>query len=676
MKRVLIFAVILTLGGLAVFYLWWSPINKVRPIYLVPRDAIFVIESGEPVANWKEVSSSEVWQHLRGNKTFAALTTQAVSMDSIIRSNSLFDFFGNRTLLISAHQYDARNYDFLFILDLDRASRLKGVKNYLNDLAGPDYEVTQRTYKGQEIIEIFDRNSGDNTYAVFVENLMLISFHHTLIEQAITEYEDPQLGRDLAFIEIDRRVGRDDIFRLYLQHQYLNDYFTLLLGQENEYIRDLSDLIRFTGFRFDMPEQGMLALEGFSALDPEKESYMHAATRAGQANHEIFAVAPRNSSFIMSLGFESFSDFVQEVERTLEQLPEQKKLYEENLEGIEKLLKIDVEEHFVSWVGSEVGMIQITPDPNKNYQAFALVIKAKEEQDARENLDFIRRQIKKRTPVKVKDINYKGYEINYLSLKGFFKVFFGKLFSKFDKPYYTVIENFVVFSHHPQTLKHVIDDYSSNNTLGEDVEFENFYQEFAGKSSAFCYVNSELLFQNLRPLVSTTQWTAIRSNKDFLVCFAKIGLEIVPDDDIFSTRLLAHFHHPSKDEILVAQAQDIERPKTLMQSLPARPDDEITGSKKPWKERYKDELDKTDDIIVDDLTARMITEKYAHGQLRYEMEVENGIKVGDFQSYFPDGGKQFVGKYKNDQKEGTWRVYAPEGKLIARLKFRRGRLEN
>ena len=675
MKRVLILSVVLILGGFAAFYLWWSPINKIRPIYLVPQDAIFVIESEEPVANWKEISGSEVWQHLQGNQTFASLTAQAVSLDSIVRSNSLFDFFGNRTLMISAHQYNAKNYDFLFILDLDRASRLKGIKNYLNDLAGPDYEVTQRSYKQREIIEIYDRTTGDNTYAVFVENLMLISFNHTLIEEAITEYEDPQLGRDLAFIDIDRRVGRDDIFRLYLQHQYLNDYFTLLLGQENEYVRDLSDLIRFTGFRFDIPEPGMLALEGFSALDPEKESYMHAATRAGQAEHEIFAVAPRNSSFIMSLGFENFSSFVGEVEQTLEQLPEQKKLYDENLKSIEKLLKIDVEEHFVSWVGDEVGMIQITPDPSKNYQAFALVIKAREEEEARENLDFIRRQIKKRTPVKVKDLDYKGYEINYLSLKGFFKMFFGKLFSKFDKPYYTIIESFVVFSNHPQTLKHVIDDYSSNNTLAEDVGFEKFYEEFARESSVFSYVNSELLFQNLKPLVSTAQWSEIKSNKDFLVCFAKIGLEVVPDDGVFSTRLLAHFQDPSPGNTLMADAQDGDKTQTLMQSLPVR-SDLPEEPRKAWSERYLEALEETDDIIVDDLTARTLTGRYDNGQIRYEMEVENGIKAGDFQSYFSNGRKQFVGKYKNDQKEGIWRVYAPEGKLIARLKFRRGRLEN
>lgn len=38
-------------------------------------------------------------------------------------------------------------------------------------------------------------------------------------------------------------------------------------------------------------------------------------------------------------------------------------------------------------------------------------------------MEFIEKKIKRRTPVKVKTVNYKDFEINYVEMKGFFRLF-------------------------------------------------------------------------------------------------------------------------------------------------------------------------------------------------------------------------------------------------------------
>ena len=41
----------------------------------------------------------------------------------------------------------------------------------------------------------------------------------------------------------------------------------------------------------------------------------------------------------------------------------------------------------------------------------------------------------------------KGSDNNVnVEMKGFFRLFFGKLFDKFEKPYYTYVDDYVVFS--------------------------------------------------------------------------------------------------------------------------------------------------------------------------------------------------------------------------------------
>jgi hypothetical protein len=86
---------------------------------------------------------------------------------------------------------------------------------------------------------------------------------------------------------------------------------------------------------------------------------------------------------------------------------------------------------------------------------------------AKEGLGFIHRQIKRRTPAKFKSMEFRNHEINYLEIKGFFRLMFGKLFSKLQKPYYTTLGDYVVFSNSPKTLVGMIMDYEDGLTLQE-----------------------------------------------------------------------------------------------------------------------------------------------------------------------------------------------------------------
>ena len=81
---------------------------------------------------------------------------------------------------------------------------------------------------------------------------------------------------------------------------------------------------------------------------------------------------------------------------------------------IEQFLKIDVKENFVDWIADEIALLQIQSDISKGKNDLALVLKANDADDAKSNLDFVLKQIKKKTPVKFKAVDYKGYKIiNY-----------------------------------------------------------------------------------------------------------------------------------------------------------------------------------------------------------------------------------------------------------------------
>ena len=92
----------------------------------------------------------------------------------------------------------------------------------------------------------------------------------------------------------------------------------------------------------------------------------------------------------------------------------------------------------------------------------------------------------------------------------------GNLLSKLEKPYFTIIDRYVIFSNHPQTLKSIIDDYESGNTLVNSVEFYNFSKNFSRKQSVFLYIQTPLLFTNIEEFVGTQAWANMKKNKDYI----------------------------------------------------------------------------------------------------------------------------------------------------------------
>ena len=78
-----------------------------------------------------------------------------------------------------------------------------------------------------------------------------------------------------------------------------------------------------------------------------------------------------------------------------------------------------------------------------------------------------------------------------------------------------------------------------------------------------------------------------------------------------------------------------------------------------------------DDFAVLDLSKTTHREYYDDEMknVKYEVEVNGGIKNGEFTWYYENGEVRLKGKYKNDFQTGTWKYYDLNGNLKDRKKF-------
>jgi len=649
--------------GLIVLYLCYlayifilSPKTNLQSIYLIPKDAVFIIESERPVESWEKVSKSEGWKHLKKNDYFSELTENIQRVDTIFNDNhKLFEFFDNRSLFISIHMISPKDYGIFYVLDLKRIAKLQLLKTYLNTLLDDGYVLSKRTYHDQEILEVHDRDSKETMYLSFIKNQLIASYTHTLVEASIDQYLEPVLGRNLNFLEINQKVGHEDLFRMYVQYHYFDDYIKMYSDRPSDWVQRVSENFLFSGFYFDLDENSTLTANGYTNISAVNEYYLEALQKSGTAERSIPQVAPNSTALYISYGFDSFSEFYKNFEMVQQNDPDQFESYQKGIAKVEKFLKIDVKENFVSWIGDEIAVLQIQSHITKGKNDMALVLKANDAEDAKTNLDFVVEQIRKKTPVKFKAVNYKDYEINFLSIKGFFKMLLGGRFDEFDKPYFTQIDDFVIFSDSPNTLKGIIDKVSEGDILTSSEEFKNFDKKFDSESTVFVYSNVPLLFDNMYALADAATKQKMRKNKDFIICFPQVGLQLTPEEDLFESRLVLNY----QDVQEVKRALDMTQPGTEVVKT-----DQSTASTE-----ITDAVFDLRPIYPNDLNASSFSKTYANGNIRFKVDLKDGLKHGRYEEFYSDGTRKIRGRFRDDEQVGTWRYYDTEGNQVHKKRF-------
>lgn len=627
-----------------------SPKTNLQSIYLIPKDAVFIMESEKPVDSWDRISESDAWQHLQKNNYFSELTENIQKVDTVFNNNHrLFEFFDGRSLFISIHMISKRDYGIFYVLDLKRIAKLKLLKTYINTLLNENYTMSKRNYHDHEILEIYDHKNKETLHLAFIKNQVVASYTHTLVEASIDQYQEPTLGRDLGFVEINKKVGYEDLFRLYLQYDFLDEYYNRFSDKPNDWINRASENLLFSGFHIDLDKNSTVTANGYTNIGAANQNYLAALQKSGKAERTIPNLAPEHTALYISYGFDSFSEFYQNFERVQQDNPEQFETYLEGIQKVEQFLKIDVKENFVSWIGEEIALLQIPSRITQGQTDMALVLKTNDAEAANSNLDFVLKQIKKKTPVKFKAIGYKGYQINFLSIKGFFKILLGSRFKEFDKPYFTQIEDFVVFSNSPNTLKSIIDDLERGKTLSNNTDFKKFEDKFEKASSLFVYSNVPQLYNNLKAIAEAPTRTKMLKNREFIVCFPQVALQLTPEDDLFESRLVINY-------------QEVETSNT-------NPQIPNTKTQTPAVKKITEAVFNLKPIYPTDLNAKSFSKQYANGNLRFEVELKDGLKHGHYKAYYPDGTEKMTGRFRKDLQVGTWRYYNKEGELLQKKRF-------
>ena len=653
MKKILIILAIILLT-IAAYWAWlkFSPNKFLDGFYLVPQDALMVIETEDPIKNWQTFSSSTLWQGLKTFPKFAEITKNADVLDEVIKQNQqIFSLLGQRHLLISVHMTKAKDYDFVYYADMKEASKSSIVKSGLVTIVKQfGYKHTVRNYFETEINEFFDAVTRETMYISFVNNYMVISYNKGLLEKVITTSKTPasQLGSDLHFTEVNQLTAANGLCRIFINYQTFHQYLGVYIDDVSD-VKDLFSSLHFSGLNCIIDNDKLLA-DGYSMVNDSISSYLQALSISGKSTTNSEKVFSNKSSFYLSMGFKDFNTFYSNLSTIWQKDATAYAEQQANIKKIEKLLNINLQKNMFDWIGSEIAIAQYETDVligNKLHNIMA--IKANDISDAKENLDIIEAKIRKRTPLKFKTVNYNGYDIKYIEVKGLFKAFLGKLFSKIDKPYYTIIDDYVVMSDDPKSLLVTIDDYIAQNTITNRQDYRDFRDKFPSETSILTYMSPDRHFANFKGLLNAESWKSTKKTPQYVRCFTHFGLSLSGDGDRMCTVIGTQY------------SPYIEKIATI---------DTNNNSE-------NDTLTAMDLFLIANFQNDMNATYYENGQVKTLTEIDDKTNQADgiYAEYYENGVIKIKGKYRKGTKDGTWKYYKSDSEFDYKEKYNNGELK-
>ncbi len=730
---ILLLVVVVLGGALFAWWHWGAGANKntQSAFDIIPADAIYVVETNNLTKAWDEITTSKIWEHLSEDDYFAEIEENMDAIDGFLKDNKAVDMLlSNREMYVSTHMISSSDYDFLYIIDLQKMKKAWTViKTALKTL--DNYDFNERKFESEKIIELTDKKTKEKISICLLDNLLAISYTDKLIENVITQKATKNWNSNKRFQKVSSEINENRMFSFYFNYNMLEQFGKVYLSESNDYISLFSKSLEFTALNAYL-ENEQLTFEGYTILD-SLPSYLKSLTACEPAAYNAYKILPDQTAFYMAFTFDNSATFFESLQS--EYAYQNKSEYDEynnNLLKITDFLKLDLKKALFSWIGNEIAVAKLRPMAQSRMEDVILAIHTNNLPEAKAGMAEIMTRVKKRTPAKFESKEYNNFTYYNLKLKGFFSLFLGKMFQDIEIPYFTYIEDYVVFSNSETALQKVIDSYVTGSLLARNKEFSEFKTEFEIKSNLMMYVNMPAMYQNLYFHSQRNTRQDLEDNKDLILSFEQYGFQLVAkDSELLSTTIVAKHNPDAAYDNLLAELElestdalsNAEFENLAFKITPEKYELNLTDGNKQifypetkklyaegavlnkkvyglWRIYYengsimttmnyneKGELDgdatffwdnttqipKAEILYKNDQMINIYREFYEDGDRKAEIEYKDGKADGEAKFYYKSGPLKIEGKYKNGEKTGSWKYYTEKGELISKDKFKKGK---
>jgi|GEM_PF-2901841 len=482
--------ILLAIFATGVYFYQRYSIILLDPMRGVPSDAAIIVEIKKPAESLRDFFSGPFRKSLGDDKWMTEAEKRVMFFDSLLKEDgSVSEIWEDQSLVISTHLVKAGSFDFLYLTNLPRGWTEQKLKLFIEQALNQPGKFEKREY---ENVNIYEAHANDSTIFTFASNksVAVFSCSPLLVEQAIRQLKDGSgITQTKAFLKVVPSSSKNSFVRIYFNNQSLKEIATSISPDfGNRFFSLASSFARWNGFSAESDE-GFLSMKGSSVTFDTSSTLAFFRNQKPQPMN-MSGIAPSRTALLFEFAMSNFPDYYNHLRSNggLSLPPADR---QKVLNDLQKKYNSSFETAFTSWIGSEMALIITEPAGNSIDNNVYACIRSRNAADALNQLNAVRDAVAKQSGLPPSQENYRDHLVSTINLKGIIPLFYGKIFSGLNGCSYTSLNDYIIFSSQPASLKSWIDENEEGKILTKDGLFHDAINRLGENGNVRLYLSPQ-----------------------------------------------------------------------------------------------------------------------------------------------------------------------------------------
>lgn len=509
MKRIYLTLIILLLAMSGMAYLYFSRLNRESTYNEISLRAataksglIFCIHNDKSI--FEILKGQDLFERLLGEEKFRSLS---LLKDLVISKPALNSLIANKDVFISFSGGKNKEINYLVSTQLNEEQK----KPVLTDaLQSGGIKVTENA-------GIMKLTLNDSTvfYLGLEKNLVLLSSTEELVRSGLTVKTSENSAEFIEFIKLNNKLGKNSVGNLFIDYNKIPQLIKSIIPGSlygNTAVFNHQDSFAALNYNFSAER---LFFSGTTKLNAAG-NYLNLYAAVAPQKNTIDNLLPANTASFRLYAITDYKSWRKSLNNWFKLHKEDLKI-RKTIEHTEQTYRLDPDGIFPKYFSDQLITFQLKS--SENLGAINLSNGDKVKQlliDISTDYDEDIQQFK------VPDLLY---------------CYFGEPFKKFIKPYYTIIDNHLVFANTPSTLQEFLRFYRRNELLISTSDYIDLYAQISNTASVTFYINHKNSSDIIRKSVFTPYYKHFLADKG-LGKFNSLIYQLNGDQNNFQTNFL------------------------------------------------------------------------------------------------------------------------------------------
>ena len=469
----------------------------------MPQDVICFFDVKKTDAFTVLLNNEVAMQELMQTQLFGNLKNDLELFNKICGTKAeLLSDIQNKNFLTGAFASGDNNVQYLFLLQLDEASKLN-LKQFLPDFDGEQPSVSVHKFERADIYELNYSKSKVAVAFAKVSGVFIFSASSVLVENAILQLKngDP-VTEHAGFKDVYNNMNKKAGYSFYLNTDQLGNYLSLF-STNDKYasIMQLSRFVSWMGFEFEFGEAG-LNIAGYAASKND-ESDLLLSKYTGEFSVDMNVSVPANTVVLYRVNAEHLTENIASS------------FTDENQNR-------DYFDHWMPWMTNNI-LFGISESLDQNFMKRSFLIIPASDRVLAEN--------KLKSAVVSDTLRYRGHVIMEMAASN---ILTGIAGAKFPEICYTAWNNNdLVVAFELLQLKNMFDAIENGETLIADSDYNEFKKHVSASFNNSIYLNLSKSEQVISSFVSDKHIDSIEKNFNLLQKFPRLELQLSNNKNIY-----------------------------------------------------------------------------------------------------------------------------------------------